>query len=491
MSTLRQPLITLFSRGAIGRGVGFFANLSLTHFLGPSLLGYFTIIVAAVQLLDTLGSLGGDYSLNYLLGRMRAPLENRRGRLLVNSLGQICFLSTVAYSAVLFVWLVFFGGLFPLSSFNSGRDLSILLFLLMVLFEGLASAPWDALLVSRRISEYSLRQGFFLPARISLAAIGAYYFGLNGALSGWVLVVLAQFFWLASCFPSFPFPLSCFCFSFSFDFRYIRLLWGRGSAFYITNLISAIVSFPLVLALASQHGYAEVGFLRIGQILQQLFAFFSVTLSPLLFLRLRSFSGLRQRVGGLSAPFRLLWMSLLFVLIVYFLFDRVLLLSFFGVAFLPALVPTRILLVTALLEALYQVLVQPFLASGKTSEYMLVQLASIFSSGLLGYFLLPSLGISGYLLSRVILALLPFSWYLFRFLISGSVAVTFIPVLSVTAVTLAFCLTQSLVGDSSWPNALWFHSFIWIFPLFLLLFLERKGFGEALSLVAGRDLPSS
>jgi hypothetical protein len=39
-----------------------------------------------------------------------------------------------------------------------------------------------------------------------------------------------------------------------------------------SELLSSLVFFPLLLSLASRSGLADVGYLRVGQILQQLFA---------------------------------------------------------------------------------------------------------------------------------------------------------------------------------------------------------------------------
>jgi hypothetical protein len=63
-----------------------------------------------------------------------------------------------------------------------------------------------------------------------------------------------------------------------------------------SELLSSLVFFPLLLSLASRSGLADVGYLRVGQILQQLFALLPGTLVPVLFLRLRQAESFEARM---------------------------------------------------------------------------------------------------------------------------------------------------------------------------------------------------
>jgi hypothetical protein len=78
-----------------------------------------------------------------------------------------------------------------------------------------------------------------------------------------------------------------------------------------------------------------VGYLRVGQILQQLFALLPGTLVPVLFLRLRQAESFEARMRQVERVFRLLWSLLLLVLLAYALVDGPLIRLFFGASFLP------------------------------------------------------------------------------------------------------------------------------------------------------------
>jgi O-antigen/teichoic acid export membrane protein len=186
-----------------------------------------------------------------------------------------------------------------------------------------------------------------------------------------------------------------------------RDLLRRGLPFYGANLLSSLVFFPLLLSLAHQAGLADVGFLRIGQILQQLFALLPGTLVPLLFLRLREAESFEARMRQVERVFRMVWSLLLLSLLAYGLVDGPLIRLFFGVNFLPSITPTRIMVLTSLLEALQQILIQPLLSSGQLRRYALLVNGGILGAALCGWLLMPRLGLLGFLIAKYLAAFLP------------------------------------------------------------------------------------
>ena len=86
---------------------------------------------------------------------------------------------------------------------------------------------------------------------------------------------------------------------------------------------------------------------------------------------------------------------------------------------MAALLPTRLLLLTALLECLAQLTVQPLLAQGKTRLYGLWQNVSALLAAFLGWLWIPNVGLAAYLLVRLLYVLLPvfgFGLPVFRYL---------------------------------------------------------------------------
>jgi O-antigen/teichoic acid export membrane protein len=198
-----------------------------------------------------------------------------------------------------------------------------------------------------------------------------------------------------------------------------RQLLKRGLPFYGANLLASLIFYPLLLQVASGSGLAEVGYLRVGQILQQLFAFLPATLVPVLFLQLRGELDFHGQVKRLEIPLRLIWLVLLVVLLIYCLIDQWLLGFLFGAGFEAALLPTRLLLLTALLECLAQLIVQPLLAQGRTRLYGFWQNSSALLAALVGWLWIPKAGLAAYLLVRLLYVLLPllgFSWPVLRYL---------------------------------------------------------------------------
>jgi O-antigen/teichoic acid export membrane protein len=274
----------------------------------------------------------------------------------------------------------------------------------MVGLEAICAVPWEVLLVGRSTRRLALRQGLFLPLRLVLAAVGAAWGQITGALLGWTLVALIQPLWLAwtlrGVWP--PPPPQWWT-----PWPVWRQLLRRGLPFYGANLLSSLVFFPLLLSLAARSGLEDVGFLRIGQILQQLFALLPGTLVPVLFLRLRQAESFDERMRQVERVFRLLWSLLLFVLLAYGLVDGLVIRLFFGASYLPSLGPTRIMLMTSLMEVLLQILIQPLMSSGLMRRYALLLNGGTLLAALAGWILVPRLGLQGFLIAKYLVAILP------------------------------------------------------------------------------------
>ncbi|MFN9546898.1 MAG: hypothetical protein ACK6AD_07490 [Cyanobacteriota bacterium] len=93
---------------------------------------------------------------------------------------------------------------------------------------------------------------------------------------------------------------------------------------------------------------------------------------------------------------------------------------FFGGSFLPSLSPTRIMLLTSLLEVLQQILIQPLVSSGQLRRYALLINGGTLVAAVVGWRLVPGLGLFGFLVAKYLAALLPLlpllflSWKLFE-----------------------------------------------------------------------------
>lgn len=403
MKGIRLGWIHLATGAGLGRIFGFVSNLLLSRWLGPTELGLFNLVTTTVQISDTLVRCGGDYGLNYELGGKPDPTQTIRGAQLAQGFAQICSFATAIICVGVAIWVWFGQGLLPTEMSSSQRRLMTLLLVFMIACEGISASAWEVLLVSHRTSTLALRQGLFVPLRLFVASASAIWGGVVGAMAGWSLVALFQGLWLRFLLGNQWKPLQAR----TILWAEVRTLLKRGLPFYGGNLSSTLIFYPLLLMVASASGLAEVGYLRVGQILQQLFAFLPATLVPVLFLKLRTEETFERQAQFLLKPLRYIWIALLSVVLFYCLLDRPIIDLLFGQDFSHAISPTRILVLTAFLESIAQLVLQPVLATGQAGKYSIWQNISALIAGLLGYFLISKIGLMGFLLSRFTYVAIP------------------------------------------------------------------------------------
>lgn len=403
MTAIRRGWFHLASGALLGRVLGFASNLLLSRWLGPTDLGLFNLISTTVQTSDVVVRCGGDYALNFELGGQPDAIKTEPGALLARALVQICSLATIFTCVSVGIWIWCGQGLLPIALPASHRLFITACLLLMIACEGSSASAWEILLVSHRTAPFALKQGLYYPLRLLFSAFGALLAGSTGAIGGWTVVALAQCFWLKSLLGSLWKPLHIIPILGSGFRRLIK----RGFGFYAANLLVSIIFYPLLLKVAAGSGLAEIGYLRVGQLLQQLFAFLPATLVPVLFLKLRGESSFQDQVALMERPLRIIWLLLLEVLLLYSTFDQFLISWLFGGVFVSALLPTRLLLITALFECLAQLVVQPLLAAGQTRLYSFWQNSAALIAAALGWYWIPSAGLAAYLSVRLLYVIVP------------------------------------------------------------------------------------
>ena len=429
--SLKRGWLHLASGAAIGRFVGLLLNILLSRVLGPLNLGTLNLFTSTIQATDTLTRLGTDYAINYELGSPTNHTGPRSPHNLSVAFVQVCSI-TSALSSFLFALFLFHPpAQFPIIISTSTPTHSLLL-ILMILLEGLCGSAWELLLVQRRTSLLALKAGFFYPLRLLLAIPLSGTIGLNGALLGWTLAISIQSIWLKFLLKDRWRPFNLFPLYISSAY----ILLKRGLLFYLSNLSSSLLFLPLLYLVASNSGVADIGYLRVGQILQQVFAFLPSTLVPLLFLKMRSADTPYRQILLLQQPLISIWNLMLILILTYFIIDTWLINILFGPLFLPSCLATRLLLFTSLLEALLQLFIQPLLASGQTRLYAIWQNVSALVCALIGYFLLPSIALSFFLFLKVLYVLIPLTIFSSRIL----------PYLkSSFTLTIAICVTVTLL----------------------------------------------
>ena len=465
MIAIRRGWFHLASGAGVGRILGFLSNLLLSRWLGPAELGLFNLVTTTVQTSDTLVRCGGDYALNFELGGQPEATKTENGAQLVRGLVQLCSLTTLLISAGLFIWVWWGQGLLPRALAASQRLILTGLLLLMIACEGSSASAWEVLLVGHRTGPLALRQGLFFPLRLLFAGVGALFSGVLGAMVGWSLAAVFQCVWLKIVLRHLWNPLQIWPPLWSS----VRQLLKRGFPFYAANLLASLIFYPLLLKVSTASGLSEIGYLRVGQILQQLFAFLPATLVPVLFLRLRTESSYADQVLVIEKPLRIIWLLLLQVLLLYYIVDRFLIDWLFGADFASALIPTRLLLVTSLFECLAQLVIQPMLAAGRTRFYGFWQNTAALLAAVLGWLWIPTAGLAAYLIVRLLYVVVPLIAFGAPVVRQLHEPRKLLPLAFASIVLIASSLAQALFG----------LDFVWL-PTFLLsaflavIFLHRQ-----------------
>jgi O-antigen/teichoic acid export membrane protein len=349
---------------------------------------------------------GVDYGITCALTGPGSNLPPDRQGQIAHTALRVVQLATLVGAIALVLWVLPGGGLLP-QSLPLGRERLTLALVVICSLESLSSIQWDLLLIKGHTAALALRQGAFAPGKLLAALLGALLAGLAGALSGYALMGSIQLVWLRQrCRSLLPWPRQS-----HFEWSTALGLVRQGLPLYGSNLLASLIFLPLLARVARDQGLMDVGYIRAGQILVQVFTLLPGALVPVLFVRLRNSSHFVDQSHGIERSLRALWWSGLLCVVAYLLVDRWLVPLFFGVAFLPSLQATRVLVLAAVVESLSQVLHQPLLASRRTNLYMLTQNGAALAAAVAGVQMIPRLGMGGFLVAKLAYALLPLLCY--------------------------------------------------------------------------------
>jgi O-antigen/teichoic acid export membrane protein len=403
---LRTGFLHLLGGSVVGRGLSFVANLMLSRALGPDNLGIVNLILSTTQTVEMTVRSGVDFGLSYALTGEGASLPEQRQGEIAHAALRVVQVSTLLVGLAVWLWVMPGRGLLP-THLPLPRGWLISLLLVICSLESLGTVQWDLLLIRGQTGALALRQGLFAPLKIVAAWLGALLSGLAGALGGYALAVAAQALWLWRIGRGLlPWPQQRY-----FDAPAALDLARVGLPQYVTNVLATLVFLPLLAGVAKGAGLADVGYLRVGQILVQLFTLLPGALVPVLFVRLRAGNGFQERMRGTERSLQALWWTALVSLVVFLLVDRWVLSLFFGPAFLPALQATRVLVLGAIGESVGLLLHQPLLASRRMRLFLVAQNGAALFAALAGALLIPRIGAAGFLASKLIHALIPMLIY--------------------------------------------------------------------------------
>lgn len=373
--------------------------------MGPSALGAFNIILTTIQTFEVTSQAGLDYGLSCAVTDNGGHISEKLFKVKAKDSLDILRLISLLMLIPLGIWLYTNENMFiQIGGASFTATLPIIAF--ACINESMSSLRWQIILLCGKTREYALRQGLFMPLKLLFAYMGSIAIGLPGAIIGYVLLTGCQNWWSQK-------KLSIFL---AWDnikrtnsnLREKLQLMGLGFPLYITNSISAIVFLPLLASVAEDAGLQGVGYLRVGQLLVQAFTLVPASILPILFIKLRHIKDKEAEIMRTTEPTLLLvWCGGMLALLGYSLIDNQLVSILFGDDFAEAVKPTRILILCAVLDSVNQVLHTPLLASRRIALFALSQNGAAGMAALVGILLIPSNGLSGYLIAKLLFSWLP------------------------------------------------------------------------------------
>ena len=407
---MKKGLKHLLGGSITGRCLNFVFNIGLTRILGASNLGLFGLILATSQTFEITTRVGVDYGMQCSLTERETEnqLSTIEENIIVSSAMRWIEITTVFFGVFLIVWLIPVEGLLP-KELTISRNFAAIIMLLICCIESLGGLAWDILLVAGKTKLVALKTGLFVPCKLGLALTGAWVWGLKGCLIAYTIVCVGQTIWLRK---TIGLRWSDKKSKQPIDWRKILWMVQAGLPLYATNAISALVFLPLLGNLAADANLEDVGYIRVGQIVVQIFSLLPGALAPLLFIKLRQTkdSDIAHNHSEVSLLF--IWLAGIFMLLTYTAIDKTIVLVFFGEDFLPALSATRLLALVAILDAISQVLHTSLLARAETRLFSITQNLSAIAAGVLGWLLIPVLGIAGFLAAKLVYSWLPVMVYI-------------------------------------------------------------------------------
>ena len=417
--SLRKGFLHLFSASILGKAISFLLNISLSRFLGASSLGLYALALNAIQSFDLFTKLGLDYGLSLeLTANSQTTSSSQASDFEIKVINQS--LSLIVISSLVGIcgfglWLIPGEAYLPHSLVNQRILVSVLL-LFACFLESINSFLWDILIAKALTKRYSVRAGIVAPLKIAFYAYGFYLAGTVGAFSLLAISSLVSLYILLRLLPH---RLGA-SFRFGINLALCKELLPRGKSLYFANTVNALVFLPLWSSLASTSGLTSVGYLRIGQLMVQLFSLVPSALMPAYFLKLRltGFSSDKESSFGSQASFlskssSIAWTVGLALLSSYFLIDKSLTNFLFGQEFADSITTTRIFLISSIFESVSGFYQTFYLASEMPFVYLLAQLLPNFIIVLIFISTMPLFGLKIFLGLKLLSSSLPLIIYMF------------------------------------------------------------------------------
>lgn len=345
--------------------------------LAPSnCIGYFTLLIAAAQLVCSLGRVGTNYSYAVLLPKQSSSKDCSK---LTATYSLFGLAASATVSAVAMLQLANSGGM-P-EAFESNRILLSGLTLTYLIGDSLSETIWSIHLATGNFKAVFLRDVWVALAKGALPLVGSVTIGPAGIVGGLVIVSafncqialgllrrhqgIGESPWLRSGFlqPSL------------YSWSLFKQLMLKGIPFFSVPLVANIILWPLLMNYVSTAGISSLDGLRVAQICSQAIGIISASLIPVLLIRSSHDEGEGERMHKRS--FQLCWITSMLIFSLYSLSDTTILPILFGAGAKHSITIARIFVAAAAVQGLSQIPMQRPLSTATLVRLSLLQVGSL------------------------------------------------------------------------------------------------------------------
>jgi hypothetical protein len=353
------------------KAINFGLSVAFVRLAPAGCLGYFTLLIAAAQLVCSLGRVGTNYSYAVLLPQQTDSTQRQR---LTTTYSLFSLMSSVVVAAVALWQLAHAKGMPEVLQQQawliSGLTLTYLL------SDSLSETVWSIHLARGRFQMVFLRDVWLALGKGLLPLAGALWLGAAGVVGGLALLSLLNG-WIALALlqrqqPCIGLPAVLGGWSWSLLLQLLK----KGLPFFSVPLVTNLILWPLLMKVVNSAGINQLDGLRIAQICAQVIGILSASLMPVLLVQSSHQSKDAGRLMHQRA-FQACWSLSLLIYCLYALSDTTILPLVFGQGAAGAISIARILVAAAAVQGLSQIPMQRPLATKALSQLSLLQIGSL------------------------------------------------------------------------------------------------------------------
>jgi O-antigen/teichoic acid export membrane protein len=175
-----------FASGAAAALAGFVGTAIAARLLGPEGMGVIAYAVWCVTVAATIAGLGIGLVLQRFIPNLRAEGKHNEAEGLIGAMARLSVLAAIVGTLLLFGWLYWPGGSAIDGPSRAPRIVVIVLVLAYFICYKLADVYLSYLRGEQRFDEFARLSGFSAVIKMVLLGLGAWLFGIPGALAGYV-----------------------------------------------------------------------------------------------------------------------------------------------------------------------------------------------------------------------------------------------------------------------------------------------------------------